>query len=267
MIPHIKPIFIFSSSWRSGSTLLQRYITSSGEVLVWGETGGALNTLRDALAGWEQITADGSRRFCNSIGGNGEQSYNKFISTPKTAHARQWIANLTPPYAEIVSSMRSMLIDLYGKRAKTLGYQRFGIKETRCDLTTAHCLQALFPDAKFVFLIRNPLAVILSIKRRNWMGRPTNHATLRYYSEHWRILSAQFRKADFGMILRYEDFISDSALRNKLMDYLEIDARPPEDFTETSRVDWTTLDQSTLTLWERGWLHYWLSEEMKHWGY
>jgi hypothetical protein len=262
-----KSIFLFSTSWRSGSTLLQRYITASGEVLVWGETGGALNALRDALAGWEQITADSSRRFANSIGGKGEQSYNKFISTPKSDHAQQWIANLTPPYAEIVSSVRSMLIDLYGKRAEALGYSRFGIKETRCDLTTAHRLQVLFPDAKFVFLVRDPLAVILSIKRRDWMGRPAGHATLHYYAEHWRARSAQFREAGFGMALRYEDFISDPALRNKLMDYLEIDTRPPEDFTETSRLDWTTRDKSDLTRWERGWISYWLSEEMKQWGY
>ena len=76
MKPCDKPIFIFACSWRSGSTLLQRYITASGEILVWGETGGALNALREALAGWEQITADSSRRFGNSIGGKGEQSYN-----------------------------------------------------------------------------------------------------------------------------------------------------------------------------------------------
>lgn len=262
-----KPVFVFSSSWRSGSTLLQRYITAPGEVLVWGETGGALNSLRDALSGWEQITADSSRRFANSIGGNGEQAYRDFSAAPKSEHAQQWIANLTPPYDEIVTNMRSMLVELYGKRAEALGYTRFGIKETRCDLATARCLQALFPDAKFVFLVRDPLAVMLSIKRHYWMGRPAGHATLHYYTEHWRTRSAQFREADFGMTLRYEDFISDPILRNKLMDYLEINTCSPSDFTETSRVDWSTGDKSDLTRWERGWIRHWLSEEIKRWGY
>lgn len=264
---HEKPIFVFSSSWRSGSTLLQRYITASGEVLVWGETGGALDALRDALSGWEQITADGSRRFVNDTGGNGAQAYKQFIAAPISEHAHQWIANLTPPYDEIVTSVRAMLIELYGKRAEALGYPRFGIKETRCDMATARCLQTLFPDAKFVFLVRDPLAVILSIKRRNWMGRQAGHATLYYYAEHWRVRSAQFRVADFGMTLRYEDFITDPALRNTLMDYLEIDARPPADFTETSKADWTTGDTSDLTYLERVWIRYWLSAEMKQWGY
>jgi len=261
------PVFVFSSSWRSGSTLVQRYITASGEVLVWGETGNALGALRDALAGWEQITADSSRHFTNSIGGEGEKAYRNFMATAKSEHAQQWIANLTPPYAEIASSMRNMLVDLYGNRAEGLGYPRFGIKETRCDLFTARFLQVLFPNAKFVFIVREPLDVIRSIKRRNWMGRLPGHATLHYFAEHWKKNSAQFREADFGMILRYEDFISDPALRNRLMDYLEVHHRPPADFTETSKVDWIVSDKSELTRWERGWIRHWLSAEMKRWGY
>lgn len=262
-----KPIFIFSSSWRSGSTLLQRYVTASGEALIWGETVDALGSLRDAMACWEQTSAESSRRFAHGTGGDGEQAYRKFITTTKSDHAQQWIANLTPPYAEVVSSMRTMLIELYGKRAEVLGYPRFGIKETRCDLNTARFLQMLFPDAKFIFLVRNPLAAILSIKRRNWFERPAGYATLHYYAKHWMVRSAQFREAGFGMALRYEDFISDTSRREKLMDYLEIETLPPADFLETSRVDWTTRDISTLTWLERFWIHHWLSKEMKQWGY
>ena len=33
----ISPVFILSAGWGAGSTLLQRLIMSSGEVLVWGE--------------------------------------------------------------------------------------------------------------------------------------------------------------------------------------------------------------------------------------
>jgi sulfotransferase family protein len=263
-----KPVFVLSSSWRSGSTLVQRYVTASGEVLVWGETGGALDALRDALSGWEQITAPSAGRFAGGIGGGkGEEAFRAFVAAPKSEHAGQWIANLTPPYADIAVELRAMLLKVYGVRAGELGYPRFGIKETRCDLTTARCLRTLFPDAKFIFLVRDPLAVMLSIKRRNWMGRPPGHATLRYYAEHWRLRSAQFRDADFGITLRYEDFVANAALRDKLMDYLEIDARPPADFAETSQVDWVTRDNSDLSRWERGLLRHWLGGEMRQWGY
>jgi hypothetical protein len=267
MMSDNKPVFVFSSSWRSGSTLLQRFITATGEVLVWGETGGALDAIAGALAGWEQITADSSRRFPGGIGGKGEAAYGKFVAAPKAEHAGLWIANLSPPYADIVAGLRGMFDRLYRQRAQDFGYPRYGFKETRCDLDTARRLQALFPDARFVFLVRNPLDVILSIKRRNWMGRPAGHATLKYYADHWRTRSKQFRQADFGLALRYEDFIADPALQNRVLDYLEISAHPPADFTRTSQVDWRAANQSHLSAWERARLRYWLADEMKQWGY
>lgn len=261
------PLFIFSSSWRSGSTLLQRYITATGDVLVWGETGGALNAIAEAVGGWEQITADSARRFQDSIGGNGEAAYQKFIRASKNEHAGLWIANLTPPYADILSSLRTLFDTLYRQRAQDFGYPRYGFKETRCDLTTARHLQTLFPDARFVFLVRNPFDVILSIKRRGWMGRTAGHATLKYHADHWRTRAMQFRQADFGLTLRYEDFIVDPALQDRVLDYLGIQNRPPADFVRTSQVDWKASNQAPLSAWERVRLRYWLGDEMKHWGY
>jgi hypothetical protein len=266
-MPDRKPVFVFSSSWRSGSTLLQRFITATGEILVWGETGGALDAMAQALAGWEQITADSSRRFENAIGGKGEAAYTKFAAAPKAEHADLWIANLSPPYADIVNGVRTLFDSLYRQRAEAFGYPRYGFKETRCDLATARRLQTLFPGARFVFLVRNPFDVILSIKRRNWMGRPAGHATLKYYAEHWRTRSMQFRQADFGFTLRYEDFVAEPALQERLLEYLEIDARPPADFTRTSQVDWKATNQAPLDAWERARLRYWLADEMKQWGY
>lgn len=267
MMTDNKPVFVFSSSWRSGSTLLQRFITASGEVLMWGETGGALNAIADAVAGWEQITADSSRRFSGGVGGKGEASFHKFVAAPRAEHASQWIANLSPPFTDITTNLREMFDALYGQRARALGYPRYGLKETRCDLNTARQLQVLFPDARFLFLVRNPLDVVLSIKRRNWMGMPAGHATLRHFAEHWRTRSMQFRQADFGLTLRYEDFVADPALQVRVLDYLGIHSRPPADFTRTSQVDWKANNQSQFSAWERARLHYWLGDEMKQWGY
>jgi hypothetical protein len=267
MNPPHQPIFIFSSSWRSGSTLLQRFITATGEVLVWGETGGALNAIADAVAGWDQITADSSRRFPGGVGGKGEAAYQKFIMAPKSEQASLWIANLSPPHVDILAGLRGMFDTLYRQRAQDLGYPRYGFKETRCDLNTARQLQTLFPDARFLFLVRNPLDVMLSIKRRNWMGRPAGHATLKYYADHWRTRSMQFRQADFGLTLRYEDFILDPALQDRVLDYLDIHSKPPSDFTRTSQVDWKASNQSHLDAWERVRLRYLLGDEMKKWGY
>lgn len=261
------PIFLFSSSWRSGSTLLQRYITATGEALIWGETGGALNAIGEAIAGWEQIGADSSRRFPGAIGGNGNAAYQELISSPKGEHAQLWIANLTPPLEEILANLRQMFDSIYRKCAQDLGYARYGFKETRCDLTTARQLQRLFPEARFLFLVRNPLDVMLSLKRRDWMGLPATHKTLKHYAEHWRSRSEQFRQADFGLTFRYEDFIADSSLQKQVLEYTNIQHAPPADFVGASQVDWKAKHQAPLSQWEKARIHYWLRDEMQHWGY
>lgn len=261
------PIFIFSSSWRSGSTLLQRFVTASGEVLVWGETGGALNGIADAVAAWEQITADSSQHFGVDRGGKGESAYRALADTPKNGHANLWIANISPPYSDILGTLRGSFETLYGLRARELGYTRYGFKETRCDLGTARQLLKLFPQARFIFLVRNPLDSILSIKRRRWMGRPPSHATLRFFAEHWRSRSMQFREADFGLTLRYEDFVADVGLQSRLLDYLEIGTSPPADFIRESHVDWQAKLDEGLSGWERARLRYWLGDEMRRWRY
>lgn len=262
-----KPIFIFSSSWRSGSTLLQRFVTASGEALIWGETGGALCAISEAIADWEQITASSSRHFPSGLGGAGEAAYRQLTSSPKDQHALQWIANLSPPYAEILDQLRSMFLALYHDRAMELGYSRFGFKETRCGLESAQRLLRVFPDARFIFLVRNPLDVILSIKRRNWMEKPANHATLKFFAMHWLRNSRQFRNADFGLYLRYEDFVANASLRSQVLDYLDIGSAPAADFIQSSHVDWMTSDTSELSMFERVKLKYWLSDEMKAQGY
>ena len=151
------PIFLFSCSWRSGSTLLQRYVTASGEVLVWGETGGALDKVASALEDRGRIIADAEEGYYGMRGGSGGRAYEKFRNAEQSDRPHQWIANLNPPFDRVENGIRNFLLDYYGKAAADLGYERIGIKETRCNLSTARSLRKLFPHAKFVFLVRDPL--------------------------------------------------------------------------------------------------------------
>ena len=262
-----QPVFVFASSWRSGSTLVQRYITSTGNTLIWGETGGALNSIAESIAGWQQITADSKQRFAGGLGGKGEATFHKFITCTKQEQAQQWIANLSPPFNELLAGLRTLFDTIYAEHAQKLWYPNWGIKETRCDLNTAIQLQRLFPQARFVFLVRNPFDVILSVKRRDWLGKDNSHATLKYFATHWLTRAEQFRQANFGLTLRYEDFVSNPLQQQKLLSFLEIAAPPPKNFIQNSKVDWQTKDCSELSTWERARLRYWLGAEMKNWHY
>ena len=261
------PIFVFACTWRSGSTLLQRWLTASGDALIWGETGGALNDLHSAYLGWHQMMGSPAIRYKDGWGAESVKEYQEFMSRKMVDQPHVWIANMCPPGDSIDSALRDLLNRIYQPPTLQAGYKRFGIKETRCTLETAIFLRGLFPSAKFVFLVRNPMDCLRSIKQRNWMARPSGKATVHYHCMHWLTRARQFRLADFGFALRYEDFLIDSDLQEALLRYLDLNTPPPRDFLKSSHVDWKAMNREELNLYERALIKRYLRKEMEAWGY
>lgn len=262
------PIFIFSAGWRSGSTLLQRYLTATGGVLIWGESGGAINHLRSASECWAQMLAPWDQKFSNGTGGgegeNLREGFRKALQTGEAAHA--WIATMNPPMTEVAGNVKQFLSDYYGKNALELGFARWGAKYTLEDLASAHFLKSIFPDARFLFLVRDPFKTILSIKRHNWMGREATFQTLRYFAKHWQSLARAFSQNDLGLFLRYEDFTRDPSVQRRVLDHVNL-PEPPTNFISASHVDWLPSNSAELTLLERTYLRYLLKDELSSLGY
>lgn len=259
-----KPVFIFSAGWRSGSTLLQRMITASGEVLIWGEAGGALDNFADALERYEQMLGPGGQRFKHGFGGHGEEQFQQLQLAGKES-VHKWVACLNPPQEVFLDAFRGFLATAYAAPTAKLGYPNWGIKEVQSGIETARFMKRLYPEAKFVFLVRNPLDCLTSIKRRDWMGHHGNAEPLAYYTDHWHRLAAEFREAEFGYRIRYEDLLSTPQAMDELTDYLGISL--PRDFAEKSRVDWQAENDQPLSFFERRRLHKIAGEEMERYGY
>ncbi len=259
------PIFIFSSSWRSGSTLLQRLINASNEVLIWGEPGGALDAFQDAHVRLQQMLGEGGTKYKHGFGGNGASQFARFKSGEGGIHDK-WIACMNPPLVHIEQQLKGLLDGIYRGPAEALGYSRWGLKEVRSGIETAEFLRKLYPEAKFVFLVRNPFDSILSIKKRKWLDAVNYRDPLYYFANHWRKLSGEYRKAGFGLLIRFEDLVSDRNTTEKLGKYLGIESIPV-DFIETSHADWPTESKQGLSFKEKMRLRYLLKEEMGHYGY
>ncbi|WP_305908373.1 sulfotransferase [Methylomarinum sp. Ch1-1] len=259
------PIFIFSAGWRSGSTLLQRLISSSGKVLIWGEAGGALDCFSDSFDRYGQMLGDGNQRFKHGFGGNGAKEFSRFIEAgDKRNH--HWSACMNPPAEHIASTYKNFLDHLYGQPAFDLGYSSWGVKEVRSGIETAYFLKNIYPDAKFIFLVRNPFDVILSIKKRNWMDYVDHPAPLLFYLKHWKKLANEFRTATLGLPIKYEDLVNDPTTINKLSDYLQL-SDIPHDFIQESHADWESNTQVELSLIEKTVLSYMLKTELKTYHY
>lgn len=256
------PIFIFSAGWRSGSTLLQRYLTATGGVLMWGECGGAISHLRLATDNWAQMLGEWNKRFEDGPGGNGAQALEEFKEASKRgAAAEVWSATMNPPVDHLLASVRNFLLDYYGKSALELGYSRWGAKYVNEDVSDATFLKQLFPDARFLFLVRDPLKSILSIKRHDWMHRQPSFATLTFFAKHWQRLARGFAQTELGLLVRYEDFVRDRETQRRVLEYVQLpDA--PADFIKVSRVDWHGVHEEELSRLERGYLKWLLHDEM-----
>ncbi|HEB55831.1 MAG TPA: sulfotransferase [Gammaproteobacteria bacterium] len=244
------PIFIFSAGWRSGSTMLQRMITATNETLIWGEAGGAINSFSDAYTRYEQMLGEGKKLYKHGYGGNGAKQYEKMCENTKEI-AHEWVACLNPPLEIIADSIRDSIESIYKKPALELGYKNWGIKEVQSNIETAFFLKKLFPQAKFIFLVRNPMNCLLSIKRRGWMDKHNDRKAIIYYANHWLNLAKSFQNLDFGILIKYENLIAndDNAVQ-KLADYLEIPTLS-NTFIAKSHVDWQAENNERLTFFER----------------
>lgn len=214
--PAEKPIFLLSAGWGSGSTLLQRLITSSGSTLLWGEPHDHAIPLH-RLA---QMLAPISDRWPRD-------SYFSPGDEEKPLHM-QWIANYSPKISSLKSAHRAFIKEWLMTSAQEHQCQRWGLKEVRLTIDHARYLQWLFPNAKFVFIYRDVLRSYRSCKGVRWFSVWPKYRVSQpgAFAHHWKHLLGGFLQGASdvgGMLVRYEDLVAGNFSMAKLSDYLQTD--------------------------------------------
>jgi hypothetical protein len=194
------PLFVLAAGWRSGSTMVQRLLCSSQEVIVWGEP----------YARCELV-----QHLCQAAQGlNGQYPNEGHVPEIKALNGleNQWIANLFPPVRDLKGSFRSALDGLLARPAFREGLSRYGLKEVRLDAEHGRFLHWIYPDARFVALVRNPWDAWRSAKGMDlylhWPDTPVNGPEI--FAKHWLRLVESFAdwKDEAVFFVRYEDLIS-----------------------------------------------------------
>lgn len=204
------PIFLLAAGWRSGSTLLQRIIASSGEVLMWGEPYGRASIIpgltRSAMALRPERPEEGYAGWPHS----GHFAPHQLADKPED----HWIANHFPPAQAFKQGFQAHLDALFSEPAKAQGAARWGLKEVRLHGMDGQFLNWVYPKARFVFLLRNPWDAWASAKGATWWLRWPDRKveTAPEFAHHWRRLAQSFLEwpADNGLLVRYEDLVRDS---------------------------------------------------------
>jgi hypothetical protein len=208
----IQPIFLFSLP-RAGSTLLQRML-------------GRHERIGTAAEPWVLLPLLYARRADGISAEYGHRSASRAVSE---------FASVAMDEAEYQRRLRAFVLGLYGAAAPEADF--FLDKTPRYSLIVDEVID-LFPDAKFIFLWRNPLAAVAS------MVRNFNRSRWKVYG--WQsdlykglanLLGAARRLGDDAVQVRYEDLVqSPEPTLRRITDFLGVSYEPAmiEDF---ARVD------------------------------
>ena len=209
------PVFIFSAGWRSGSTLLQRMLMQHNEHLViWGEPFFQSNVLETLMAQMRGFTEYWPR-----------DSY--FLSKRQQQNlSDQSVSNLYPDVDALFAAHLKFLIELLEAPAIKAGYSQWGVKEVRWGSDQALYLKQFFPNAKFIYLYRNPLDAYASFYKicTGWFVHwPKGFVATPYaFGKQWAKLTQDFienHSKTGGVLVRYEDLDSESHV-TALCEYL-----------------------------------------------
>jgi Sulfotransferase family len=199
----VTPVFIMATP-RSGSTLLQRVLTSYDEIgsaaEPWVLLPPLLALLQDppyAAAWWRQV-GTAIRDFVDELPGDDDY----------------------------VEAVRRFGLDLYALAAPP-GARLFVDKSPPYHYIADNLVRT-FPDARFVFLWRNPLSVLASTVETFCDGRwkPFWHRG-DLFDGLAHLTAAYRRHADRVVAVRYEDLVSgDEAPWRRVTDYLGVEFDP-----------------------------------------
>ena len=215
------PVFLFSSGWRSGSTLLQRMIMSDKRALIWGEPYRNCNYVQHQMTALQAI----------GYGYPGNDWFLEEFIRDGGELSDQFIANLYPDIEHLWMANRSFFENLLERPAIDRGYSIWGLKEVRLGIDAALYLQWLFPGARFLFLYRNPYHSYASLKlhRTTWdlyeMWPETPVRSPGSFGKLWANLITGFLNDGHkvnGLVIKYEDLCSGSYPVEKIEEYLEI---------------------------------------------
>jgi hypothetical protein len=211
------PIFIVSSIWRSGSTLLQRTFCTDDSIIMWGEPYADCNLVSSMAQSAKALLQQ-----------NWPSADNYAWKCPWVFEAphKHFIANLYPEPPFIRGAYRQFFDHLFLNGAKFKGYSRFGAKFVRLGLDETYFLQWIYPDAIFFFLVRNPWDCWRSYKGYRWRYRYPKAPVVKVeqFASLWQKQTAdllQYQGGNAGW-LRYEDFLQDDFDWEKVKSFCEL---------------------------------------------
>ena len=222
------PVFLLGTG-RSGTTLVQRLLNSYPDVLIWGEHAGYLHKLAQA---YDILTKSPSmEEFSYSV----NESIGTELNASIFKDPERWQAwNNWFKKDDIRSIFRQHIEEVFNPAQ--VGQQSiWGFKEIRygVDDNVLEFLIDLFPDGKFLFVVRNGLNTVESQLNTFYKGKSRHLKVKRIIqlpiairiARLWSRQNLRFKSfaqshPDNSCLLRYEDIIRDPEHFQMIFDFI-----------------------------------------------
>lgn len=259
----MKPLFIFSLP-RSGSTFIQRVLASDQRISSLAEP-------------WLLLP------FIYALKKEGSNA--EYVHQLAHFALSEFIAELPNGKQDYFAAVRQTALDLYCKAAKHKDAEYFLDKTPRYALITDEIIET-FPDGKFIFLWRNPLAIIASMIE-TWGSGQWNifNYDIDLFQGMARLIDSYQSNSENVLAIQYEHFLqfpeNELARVSNYLD-MELDQSLLEDFSKvrfkgkmvdpTGTINYQVLTSEPLNKWKETinnplrkrycrWYLNWLGEE------
>ena len=131
------PVFVLSASWRAGSTMVQRLLSSNGQIQIWGEPYGDAGLIPNMVSSAKVLLRPNWPVPAHFPEYSNPERYQEIYQRPQDF----WIANLYPLPEDIRRGHRALFDQWLAQPSLRHGKKRFGLKEVRLDGVCAQYLQ------------------------------------------------------------------------------------------------------------------------------
>ncbi|UYM06558.1 sulfotransferase family protein [Solicola gregarius] len=118
------------------------------------------------------------------------------------------------------------------------------------NLIMTRFLQALFPEARFVVIMRHPLIVALSTSK--WVGSRPLSDLMEHWLRAYELFREDARSVEHIQLVRYEELVADpSVVLGDVASFIGLDGSIPADSFDSARSDayaerWRAMSESRL---------------------
>ncbi len=183
---------------RSGTTLVQRLLNSSKEVVIFGENRQFVEYAPPLVM--QSI----STHLHNGV--DMDRIREKFRSQGGESWEMNRLWPDTLAYADCTVRWFQDLVQVYQRSAEELGHQRWGIKHPVGRLEPLDQLRQLLPGGRYIYVYRDLIATARSAKARGFVDADGMEG----FGRGWacNLEPALDRVQENFMLLRYEDLVS-----------------------------------------------------------